>query len=169
MAKNNAGIVVDCSKCELNSLKHKNGEKDCFECKVEEFKMVALNAKNEKRYNASVGRFYYSMYIRLVNIQKLCEKNRKSDYLVAKMKTNENGTHEFTIASLINFFISSKKITNEDKKKIQFNLKEIRDCKELRRVADYELKKRVRKIDTTNAERIMKEFEKIYAIMEGAI
>ena len=58
---------------------------------------------------------------------------------------------------------------NEDKKKIQFNLKEIRDCKELRRVADYELKKRVRKIDTTNAERIMKEFEKIYAIMEGAI
>ena len=171
MTKNSTNVVVDCSRCELNFSKDKKIEWACFECKANEFKKNAVIAKKNKFYNASVGRIYYSIYIRLVYLNQYYKSEGIPAYIKAGMKNSVASlkSHEKTIMILFNTFLYSNKLTPEIKNEIQIIFRGINTCKEKRHRADYELHEIVKEKDVVEAEKTLMNFEKVYPILKGVV
>lgn len=94
--------------------------------KYEENKKLAISLKEQNHYNASVNRYYYSIYQKiLVYIGNYLNQNKGKN------------SHIDTIRDFMQKYNSENKLSDEEYNKLKDNIKSV---KRLRVLADYENK-----------------------------
>ena len=160
---------MNCTNCELK-IKNINTN-NCFDCKASEFIDVANISKNNKLYNAAIGRYYYSMFIRLSYLRNFYKKSGFSAYtrVVENTDTSNLGSHEETITILGKVFANSRKLSLSEKNSIQTLFRRINTRKEKRHIADYYFYMSVKENDALNAEKTVNGSDQLYPVLKGAV
>lgn len=120
-----------------------------------EFKEVGDSAYREHKYNSFVNRYYYSLYQKIIYIEKTDVNYSK--YLIQISKGN-NGSHEKSLYAFIDY-------VGDNYKKYYNDCCKIRDLKDIRQEADYTNKS----IDDKKAKRVLRMYELIDKIFHEII
>lgn len=110
--------------------------------KVKEFEDSAVRLLEAPAcFNSSVGRYYYSMYVRVMQISNILDKESENKNDNNEQNSNEKeDTHKHTIDSFVKKVkeaIKKERISEKEKKEIIKTLEKLRLFRGFRNRADY--------------------------------
>lgn len=137
----------------------------CLEQKAEEFRKVGeiSHTHEEKYFNSAVSRYYYSMYVRIMQICKTLEGSQNTSQNRGNFETHQATIRKFT--KNIRIYLSlTKDLDQTERYNIDVFLTDIQECCDLRNKADYKIKPILPK-DVKLLRKTLDLFDRIYPVL----
>lgn len=137
----------------------------CLEQKAEEFRKVGeiSHAHEEKYFNSAVSRYYYSMYVRIMQICKTLEGDQNAIQNRGNFETHQATIRKF--AKNIRIYLSlTRDLDQTEKYDIGEFLTNLQECCNLRNRADYKTKPILPK-DVKHLRNTLDLFDRIYPVL----
>ena len=141
----------------------------CLEEKAKEFKKVAeySHQHQEKYFNSAISRYYYSMYIRIMQMCRTFD-NRKNNGNANNANVNNFMTHQLTVRKfhqeITGYITFNKSLNLDDKLSIFKLLGQLESCCILRNTADYK-EDTIRPKDVKLLKETLDLFDSVYPVL----